>query len=167
MIACRAEAPNEHEAVLALNRRAFGGDEEAILIDRLAGDGLVLLSSVAADARELFGHILFSKLDVEVDGRRVAAAALAPMAVEPRHQRRGIGSDLVRHGLGEIAKHGLAAVIVLGHKDFYPRFGFSAELARHLASPFQGDPHFMAIELKSGALAGRAGVCRYPAAFGL
>ena len=88
------------------------------------------------------------------------------MSVRPDWQRRGIGGALVRAGLDRARKGQWHAVIVLGHAAYYPRFGFSAALTRHLAAPFTG-PSFMALEFIPGALSGSAGVVSYPAAFGL
>jgi putative acetyltransferase len=86
------------------------------------------------------------------------------MAVVPSHQRRGIGSMLVREGLRACAEAGHRVVIVVGHPDFYPRFGFSAKMAEQLSSPYPG-PAFMAVELVPGALAGVEGEVRYPPPF--
>lgn len=119
------------------------------------------------EAAKVTGHILFSRLEVAVDSREIKAVSLAPMAVLPGHQNKGTGSALVRRGLDLLAARGFEAVLVVGHSDFYPRFGFSALLTRHIACPFQGSEAFMGRELKAGALAGSSGVCRYPAAFGL
>ncbi len=158
------ETPDDIEAIAALNRAAFGGGEEVEIIDRLCRDGLVALSLVDRDAGAIVGHVLFSELEVTVDGNAVRAVALAPMAVMPTRQREGIGSRLVRHGLDVLKDRGCEAVIVLGHPDYYPRFGFSAARAAKLAAPFSG-PAFMALELKPGALAGASGTVRYPRAF--
>lgn len=167
MTSISLERPKQRSEVLALNRAAFDGEEEARIIAAVSRDGLDVLSLVAMDGTRVTGHILFSRLDVEVDGREVGAAALAPMAVLPEYQRQGIGSALVRRGLELLTEHDVEAVIVVGHPGFYPRFGFSSALARHLASPFQGSDAFMALELRPGALQGTSGVCRYPVAFGL
>lgn len=158
------EAPEDIEAIAALNRAAFGGEDEVAIIDRLRRDGLFALSLVERDAGAIVGHILFSDLDVTVDGCAVRAAALAPMAVDPTRQRNGIGSRLVRHGTDTLKDRGYEAVIVLGHPAYYRRFGFSVALAAKLAAPFSGAA-FMALELKPGALAGASGVVRYPRAF--
>jgi putative acetyltransferase len=158
------ETPGDIEAIAALNHAAFGGEEEVEIIARLRHDGLVALSLVDRDADAIVGHVLFSDLDVVVDGRPIRAVALAPMAVTPARQRQGIGSRLVRQGLSTLKDHGYEAVIVLGHPGYYPRFGFSAALAAKLAAPFSG-PAFMALELKPGALAGARGAVRYPRAF--
>ncbi|QQP98036.1 GNAT family N-acetyltransferase [Lysobacter enzymogenes] len=150
----------------ALNCAAFGRADEADLVDRLRADGAVRLSLVAVEAGEVVGHILFTELPTQVDGREVDAVALAPMAVDPRRQNDGVGSALVREGLARLAQDRFEAVIVLGHPAYYPRFGFSAALAAKLASPFAGEA-FMALELVAGALRGEAGRVRYPAAFGI
>jgi putative acetyltransferase len=92
--------------------------------------------------------------------------ALAPLAVTPARQRQGIGSQLVREGLRACAAAGHRIVVVLGHPAYYPRFGFSAALARPLKAPFSGES-FMAAELVPGALPGVAGEVRYPPPFGL
>ncbi len=159
------EKPEQRAQVLALNRLAFDGDEEARIIAALTRDDLVVLSLVVTEGETVAGHILFSRLDVEVDGRPVRAVSLAPMAVLPDQQNRGIGSALVKRGVDLLAARGFEAVLVVGHTNFYPRFGFSAEAVRHIACPFQGLDAFMGLELKPGALAGESGVCRYPAAF--
>jgi putative acetyltransferase len=109
---------------------------------------------------------LFTGLGASVDAARLSALALAPMAVRPGRQRQGIGSALVRARLEAARRDGWQAVIVLGHAGFYPRFGFSAERARHLEAPFAG-PSFMALDLVPGALDGSQGAVVYPPAFGL
>jgi putative acetyltransferase len=129
-------------------------------------EGAVLLSLVAESDGQIIGHILFSRMIVETAQGLVAAVSLAPMAVLPGNQGRQVGSQLVRLGLTRLRDCGERIVIVLGHEHYYPRFGFSSEKARHLASPFRPEA-FMALELSDGALAGVRGAVRYPAAFGL
>ncbi|WP_218578576.1 GNAT family N-acetyltransferase [Vineibacter terrae] len=166
MIVVVEEEPKHREGISALHRVAFGGDGEARLVERLRRDRLVAASLVALADGDVIGHILFSDLAVEVDGRTVRAAALAPMAVRPDRQRQGVGTRLVSAGLSIVQDRGYAAVVVLGHADYYPRFGFSAALARRLAAPFSGDS-FMALELIPGALDGASGAVSYPPAFEL
>ncbi|MGH9671813.1 MAG: GNAT family N-acetyltransferase, partial [Bryobacteraceae bacterium] len=114
---------------------------------------------------DIAGHILFSPLPIDVAGGRVIrAAALAPVAVRPEAQRAGIGSALIRRGLEICRDRGCAASVVLGWPEYYPRFGFSAELARRLRAPFSGES-FMALELEPGSLAGVEGMVRYARAF--
>jgi putative acetyltransferase len=162
----RPESPDDAPAVAALNREAFGGEDEVLLIERLRADGIITVSLVAVEDASLAGHILFSDLAVEVDARPVESVSLAPMCVRTDRQRQGIGSALVHAGLDAVRDAGYAAVVVLGHPEFYPRFGFSADLAAKLASPFTG-PAFMALELVPGALDGARGTVTYPPAFRL
>ncbi|NEX93296.1 N-acetyltransferase [Caulobacter sp. 17J65-9] len=152
-------------AVARLTDLAFAGPDESALIARLRDDGDVLIELVAEDAGEIVGHILFSPLPVERDGATAEAAALAPMAVLPGRQRSGVGSALVKAGLDACRAKGVPAVVVLGHPDYYPRFGFTAEAAATLQAPFSG-PAFMALELTPGALE-HGGRVRYAKAFGL
>jgi putative acetyltransferase len=105
-------------------------------------------------------------LPILTDRGATPALALAPMAVLPAHQRRGIGSALVRRGLEICREQGARIVVVVGHPEFYPRFGFSAELARPLKSPFSGEI-WMAAELIPAALEGVTGKVAYPPPFGL
>ncbi|MGO1069356.1 GNAT family N-acetyltransferase [Lysobacter sp. CA199] len=150
----------------AITRAAFGGDDEADLVERLREEGWVRLSLVAVEDEEVVGHVLFTALPVIVDGRTVDALCLAPVSVRPDYQRSGVGSMLIRDALARLADSGFEAVIVLGHPAYYPRFGFSAALAAKLAAPFSGEA-FMALELVEGALRGQSGRVRYPAAFGV
>ena len=140
-------------AIREINRQAFGQEDEGILVDALREQGYARLSLVAVDQGLPVGHILFSDLPIVTPDRTVPALSLAPLAVIPSHQRRGIGSALVRRGLEACAEQGHAIVIVLGHPGFYPRFGFSAALARPLRSPFSGDA-FMALALVPGPSTG-------------
>ena len=162
----REEQPVDCEEIRNVNEAAFGRPDEAGLIDRLHAEGVVLLSLVGESQGRIVGHVLFSRMSVETPQGEVPAVSLAPMAVLPEHQRSGVGSSLVRHGLDELRTRGERIVIVLGHEHYYPRFGFSTEKARALSSPFPPEA-YMALELIDGALSGVRGVVRYPAAFGL
>ncbi len=162
----RGENIEDRPVIRSINEAAFGRPDEAGLVDSLRTEGVVLASLVAEIEKRLAGHILFSRMWVETANGSVSAVALAPMAVLPEYQRRGIGECLIRHGLDLLCGRGEQIVIVLGHPDYYPRFGFSSEKARPLESPFPRDA-FMALELSPGALDGIRGHVRYPAAFGL
>jgi putative acetyltransferase len=163
----RPEIAADHEAVRHVHRKAFGRDEEAGLVDALRAGGFARVSLVTANDGRVVGHILFTDLPVIAAGRTVAALALAPLAVLPACQRRGIGSALVRRGLKFCRERGGRIVVVLGHPDFYGRIGFAAHRAAQLESPFTGKPSFMAAELVPGALDGVAGRVEYPPPFGL
>jgi len=161
---CRLETASDLRAIYEVNRLAFGRDDEARLVDSLRDGGYVRLSLVAEMGATVIGHILFSELPITTDGGTILALALAPMAVNPEWQRQGIGSELVRQGLAACREQGHRIVIVLGHPRFYPRFGFSAELARRFDSPYSGDA-FMAVELLENALDGVSGKVQYPPPF--
>lgn len=167
MLQIREETATDLAAIRDVNRRAFGREGEARLVDRLREDGLVVTSLVAVEDGLVVGHILFTDLTIETDRGDVAAATLAPLAVIPERQRAGIGSALTQRGLVVCRERGKAAVVLVGHPTYYPRFGFSAELAQSIRSPYSGAGEaWMALELTPGALAG-GGETRFPAAFAL
>src|SRR5688572_24694871 len=149
----RSETVSDYIAINRVNQLAFRGEEESRLVSALRDRGYGRLSLVAVENGEIVGHIFFSRLPIITARGRVEALALAPMAVLPSHQRRGIGTRLVQEGLRRCAAEGHKIVIVLGHADYYPRFGFSARLAEPLTSPFGGGASWMALELVPGALA--------------
>lgn len=130
---------DDHAGVRELLVAAFGAPGEAGLVEALRADGDVAFELVAAeDAGPPIGHILFSKLKAPFP-----ALALAPVAVTPDRQGRGIGSALIRAGLARAAREGWQGIFVLGEPDYYTRFGFSAGLAEKFTSPYAG-PAFMA-----------------------
>jgi putative acetyltransferase len=160
----RLETADDIAAIRAVNTEAFGGPLEAALVDALRHDGVIIASLVAENHGVVIGHILFSRLVIETPTATIPAAALAPMAVTPEHQRRGVGSLLVQAGLDRCRAFGEQIVLVVGHPDYYPRFGFSHALTRNLRSPYDGEA-FMALELHPGALAGVRGEVRYSPPF--
>jgi len=165
-VVVRRECTGDISAVRGVNQAAFGRNEEADLVDRLRNEGAVLASFVADQNGRVVGHILFSRTLIETADESVLSVALAPLAVSPSHQRRGIGTQLVRFGLQWLRTRGERSVLVLGHPHFYQQFGFSTDRARALTTPFS--PHaFMALELVVDALDDLRGTVRYPAAFGL
>ena len=166
-VSIRAEEPMDAAAISAVNRRAFGQDGEAKLVELLREGGYVRLSLVAEVDGQIVGHILFSALAIVTnDARTIAALSLAPMAVVPEFQRRGIGSELVRAGLAHCGDSGQRIVVVLGHPEYYPRFGFSPERARNLACPYSVPAEaWMALELVPESLAGVVGRVEYPPPF--
>lgn len=162
----RPETANDHAAITEVNRAAFGGDEEARLIDLLRRDALIIASLVAVDGTDVVGHILFSPVVVVTNTSEIQVASLAPVAVAPSRQRMGIGSMLVRHGLDACKHARYPAVIVVGHPSYYPRFGFSHAIVGGLANPFATGEAFMGLELAGGSLSGLAGGrIVYPDAF--
>lgn len=161
-----SESLDERLMIRAVNEAAFGGSEEADLVDKLRSDEHALISLVAELRARVVGHIMFSRMWINTSTTLVSAVALAPMAVHPDHQRQGIGSQLILHGLELLRGRGERLVIVVGHADYYPRFGFSMEKAKSLESPFPPEA-FMAMELSVDALNGIQGSVVYPPAFGI
>lgn len=156
----RPAIEDDAEAIIALNDAAFGTPEEAKIVDQLARDGDSLASLVAHNDREVLGHIQFFK--VWIDGADIACG-LGPVSARPDVQKRGIGAGLIRFGLTLMEGAGRTHCFLLGHADYYPRFGFSPELAAQFSGPWSG-PNFMAIKLTETGPS--AGELRYPAAFG-
>ncbi len=155
----------EQPAIRAIVTHAFGRADEANLVEQLHADGDALFELVAGDDIALRGHALYSRLSIERDGEILAAAALAPVSVLPAFQRQGLGGALIEAGNARCAELGLKAILVLGHPDYYPRFGFTADAALSLDAQFSG-PSFMALELEAGVLS-RGGRVRYARAFGV
>jgi putative acetyltransferase len=153
----REERPADYGEVAAIHRAAFGGDDEAVLVEALRKSGDAAISLVAASEGRCVGHVLFSRLDAPV-----RSLALAPLAVRREWQREGIGSALVEAGLAHARKDGFQAVFVVGSAAYYERFGFSVDAARGFSSPYAGE-HFMMTWLGS-ALVGRGSI-RYARAF--
>lgn len=165
-IIVRSEHPEDRDAIRHVNEEAFGGRDEADLVDALRIEGAALASFVAEIEKRIVGHILFSRMSIETAGNPLPAVALAPMAVLPEQQGQGIGGMLIRHGMDWLRGEGEQIVIVVGHPKYYPRFGFSTDKTCSLVSPFPPEA-FMALELIPGALNGVQGKVRYHAAFGL
>ncbi len=124
------------------------------------------LSLVAVESSEVVGHILFTRLTVRDASDEHPALALAPMGVLPARQNRGIGSALVRRGLEDARGLGHRLVIVLGHPEYYPRFGFQPAAPLGIQSPFEAPSEaFLVAGLDSGALEGVHGRVEYPPEF--
>ena len=164
----RIESKSDHRAIWKINKEAFGQEEEANLVDALRNDPAFIpeLSLVAEIDGKVVGHILFSRISI-VDGKTEhPSLALAPMSVLPDFQKQGIGSALIRTGLDTSRQMGFSSVVVLGHKDYYPRFGFEPASRWGIRAPFDvpGDV-FMAIELSENSLNGVSGTVQYAAPF--
>lgn len=164
----RGETRADYDGIRKANKKAFKGKAESKLVDALReSEGYSpALSLVAELAGQVVGHILFSPINIKGPAGETPALALAPMCVLPEHQNRGIGSAMVRRGLEECRKAGHKLVVVVGHEDYYPRFGFVKAGEKGLKLPFEAPPEvFMVLELAPGALAGVSGEVVYPPAF--
>ena len=162
----RAETSEDYPAIRRVNELAFGRPEEAALVDALRQAAHPHISLVAVIDGQVAGHIFFSPVSIETDGQAFTAMGLAPMAVLPQYQNKGIGSALVREGLKECRRISHDIVVVLGHPRYYPRFGFSPAKLKGLSCEYDvADDVFMVAELKPGALGGRRGLVKYHPAF--
>jgi putative acetyltransferase len=136
----RPEAEPDHDAVRRVQEQAFAPSTvEARLVDALRSDGDLVpeLCLVADDGGEVVGHIAFSRAQLE-SGH--AVLALAPMAVLPERQRQGIGAALARESLARAGGTSFPLVVVIGHADYYPRFGFEPGASLGLVDPYGAPP---------------------------
>lgn len=168
-ILIRPETTADFVAIHELNKTAFGQDNEAKLVDLLRQSDAFIpgLSLVAMLDNDIVGHILFTKIKIKGEqGNIFNSLALAPMAVQPTLQNRGIGGQLIRHGLKTAKALGYQSVIVLGHEHYYPKFGFVPAEKWQIKAPFDVPSNvFMGIELVKDGLKGISGTVEYPKEF--
>jgi putative acetyltransferase len=166
MTIIRRAEPQDAAAIRTVHEQAFAISAEVNLVDRLSERGKVVLSLVAEQNREVVGHILFSPVVIEAEGKTCQALGLAPLAVLPAVQRQGIGSLLTRTALEQCRAAGHERVVVLGDPAYSSRFG-SLSAGRHgLSCQFEVPAEaFMALELRDGALQGCAGTAWYQPEF--
>lgn len=167
-IQIRRESPADYLLVEAVHRQAFGRDDEAQLVAQLRREDGFLpdLSLVAEVEGQLVGHILFTPIKVCGVQHTHQSLALAPVAVLPTWQNKGIGSCLIKAGLEAARLAGHLSVIVLGHETYYPKFGFQAASLWRIRAPFPvPDANFMALALSAGGLDEVHGVVSYPDPF--
>ncbi len=162
MITVASEGREDHAAVEEIVELAFGRPNEAELVRRLRVKASPRISLVASEEGRPLGHVFFSPVSIRGEDAAWEAIGLAPLAVHPEHQNRGIGSRLARAGLEACLAAGHPVVFVLGHRNYYPRFGFEPASRRGFSCeyPRVGDS-FMVAELAAGALRGRSGLVRY------
>jgi putative acetyltransferase len=169
-IIIRLETSTDIAAIRAVASAAFGQANEADLVDALRRDARPFISLVADRGGVVLGHICFSPVSIgEADADGSRALGLGPMAVVPEFQKQGIGSALVHRGLAECRRLNRDVVVVVGHADYYPRFGFRPAVRYGLTCEYLvPDDVFMALELRPGALTGRGGgLVRYHGAFAM
>jgi putative acetyltransferase len=163
----RIEKLEDVEAVRQVHIAAFDRETEANLVDRLRGIPSTF-SFVAVQSDRIVGHIFFSPVIVEGACLKKKILGLAPVAVLPEYQRQGIGSLLIRESLTECARSGFQAVVVLGHPDFYPRFGFIPASRKSLKCEYDvPDEVFMVLELESESLQNCSGTVKYRSEFSI
>jgi len=163
MITIRTEQPQDIADIRKLNELAFGREDEANIVDRLRAGCPDLLSLVAREEGRLLGHILFSPAAIEGRSDTLRGMSLGPMAVLPERQNEGIGSSLVRAGISWLDSPSCPFILVLGHADFYPRFGFKRAHKRGIKCPWNGVPKeaFMVLVLDHEQMSGFSGSAQY------
>ena len=161
----RTEEPKDRPAVHAVNVSAFETPAEANLVDMLRKEACPVVALVAEDNEAVVGNIMFSP--VSLSGHAgFKIMGIGPMAVAPEHQRKGIGSALVRAGLERCKQLGVGAVVVLGHHGYYPRFGFLPSVRFGIGCEYNvPEDVFMVMELQPGYLRNATGTIKYHAAF--
>jgi len=166
MVQIRREVPSDIEAIHDVNEQAFETNAEAILVDRLREKGVVTLSLVAIEDDDIVGHILFTPVTIELEKAKYDAVTLAPIAVLPEYQRRGIGASLIEYAFDECRRLGHNIVILIGHPEYYPRFGFVPAKPKGLFSEFEiPDDAWMVAELVDNALDSISGEVRFQPEF--
>lgn len=168
MIAIRPETKEDFPAITQIIDAAFGQSSEGRLVENLRRNKkfITRLSLVALYRHERVGHVLFFPIMINNQRSEYESLALAPVAVLPERQRMGVGFALIRQGLTACREEGFRSVIVLGHPEYYPRFGFQKASRWKISAPFDvPDEAFMAIELEKDALRNIQGVVQYPEEF--
>ena len=156
MTTIRHEQPVDEAAVRAVNLKAFDGPDEATIVEALRANGHALISFVAEIDGRVVGHVMFSPMTIQAPQGTITKIQLAPLAVLPEYQGRSVGSALVWRGLEECRALGYDCVFVLGHRTYYPRFGFTPA-SRHGIIYEDGRDSFQVVELRPGALGGLTG----------
>jgi len=166
VLVIRPETPEDVDSIRNVNEQAFGQENESKLIEKLRNRGVLTISLVAIQDGETVEHIAFSPVVIESGLSSFEVITLAPMAVLTVYQRKGIGSQMVWAGLEECRRLGHEIIVVLGHPDYYPRFGFVPARLQGIDCEFEvPDEAWMLLELQEGALAGRQGVVRFQPEF--
>ena len=170
MLEIRPESPKEYPEVYNVNLRAFNKHIEPNLVKaiRKSENYIAELSLVAVFNNKVVGHIMFSTITIETGNGNIPVLSLAPLAVLPDYQNRKIGSELIKKGLEECKRLGFKIVVLVGHPNYYPRFGFVPARSVGLEAPFEvPDEAFMVLELCPGALKNIKGTVKYPPEFGI
>lgn len=166
----REALPQDKDAIYQIHLSAFGQDSEAKLVNELRDDSnafVPALSLVATYQNRCIGHILLTRIHIlDSQGVQHESLALAPMAVTPSYQNQNVGSHLVKDAVQKAKSLGFASIIVLGHPEFYKRFGFQSTTKWQINAPFDVPKGvFMGLELIEGALDNLHGTVVYSASF--
>lgn len=120
----RKEQERDFDEIYRLNYESFDQKDEAELIDELRENNGVIISLVALLSNLLAGHILYAPCQITSHNTTLTGAALGSMAVLPEYQNKGIGKELVKESIEIISEAGYPFITVLGHPEYFPKFGF-------------------------------------------
>ncbi|MBJ8081586.1 N-acetyltransferase [Bacillus cereus group sp. N14] len=172
MVTIRQEQKNDYRKTEEVVQQAFLNEEfsdkkEHELVKRIREcDAFIPELSIVAVAEEIVGHIMLSEITIEQDGISEESLALAPVSVARGHQKKGIGGKLIGAALEKAKELGYGSVVVLGHPEYYPKFGFKKASKWNIKAPFEvPEEVFMVMELRENALEGVEGVVQYSSAF--
>ncbi|NKW96547.1 GNAT family N-acetyltransferase [Bacillus toyonensis] len=172
MVTIRQEQKNDYRKTEEVVKEAFLNEEfsdkkEHELVKRIREcDAFIPELSIVAVDKEIVGHIMLSKITIEQGGTTVDSLALAPVSIAPSHQKKGIGGKLITAALEKAKELGYGSVIVLGHPEYYPKFGFERASQWNIKAPFEvPDEVFMVMELRENTLQGVEGIVQYSSAF--
>jgi putative acetyltransferase len=159
----RQEKPEDIDDIHALNELAFGQPQEANIIDKLRINCDNLLSLVAIENEKVVEHVLFSPVEIEGQHEIIRGMGLAPMAVLPEMQHKGIGTQLVKSEIENLRKMQCPFIIILGHPEYYPRFGFERASLYGIKCQWEGIPDdaFMILWLDKSKMNRVSGLAKY------
>lgn len=148
----------------------FSDQTEHKLVSRMRKSDMFIpelsLVAITKDSTEIVGHILLSTIKIINDNHSAESLALAPVSVLSNYQRKGIGGLLILEALRIAKELGYQSVVVLGHPQYYPKFGFKQSSSWGIKAPFEvTDDVFMALELQENSLDKVSGVVEYPSVF--
>jgi len=167
-IIIRQESREDLVRIKEINDRAFEQEDESCLVDKLRKkDQFIPELSLVAEADEtVVGHILFYPVIINSANQKHTTLSLGPMSVLSEYQKKGIGGKLINEGLKRAKKFGFRSVIVVGHPEYYPKFGFTKASKWSIKVPFEvPDEVFMALEIVEGELQDKSGIIEYPVEF--
>lgn len=172
-ITIRQEKKKDHQAVFSLIENAFEAEQysdhqEQFLVERLRKSTAFVpeLSLVAEEDNKIVGYILLTKIAIKGVSTMTKVLALAPVAVLPPYQGKGIGGQLIIEAHTIAQQLGFKAIVLLGHALYYPKFGYSKASKFDIQLPFDvPEENCMVLELEQGSLDHVAGMVVYPSEF--
>ncbi len=163
IVTIREESKNDFSAIKQTNDKAFGQSKEGKVIDKIRKSDSQMLSLVAEINNTIVGHIFYSTAEIMHNDESIVGMGLAPIAVLPEYQKQGIGKRLINESLNIIKAQSVPFIIVLGHEDYYPKFGF--EIASKYGIKCQWDDvpdeAFMIMILDKEKMSDIRGVAKY------